>query len=58
MSPPKFPLGLEGVTLAMLLFLHRLDFSRIHDVGMLELRETPGAMCDVGGSGVGYPLVN
>eukprot|EP00435_Cladocopium_sp_Y103_P025821 s883_g6.t1 len=30
---------LPGVTLAMLLFLHRLDFSRIHDVGMLELRE-------------------
>ena len=48
-SGPEVPSGRvfwpEGVTLAMLLFLHRLDFSRIHDVGMLELRERPGAMC-------------
>ena len=28
-----------GVTLALLAYLHRLDFSRIYDVGMLELRE-------------------
>ncbi|CAK9009398.1 C-mannosyltransferase dpy-19 (Protein dumpy-19) [Durusdinium trenchii] len=28
-----------GIALALLSFLHRLDFSRIHDVGMLELRE-------------------
>ena len=30
---------LPGLTLAFLAFLHRLDYSRIHDVGMLELRE-------------------
>lgn len=30
---------LPGIALALLSFLHRLDFSRIHDVGMLELRE-------------------
>eukprot|EP00438_Fugacium_kawagutii_P015589 Skav229722 [mRNA] locus=scaffold49:353216:360839:- [translate_table: standard] len=30
---------LPGIALAMLAFLHRLDYSRIHDVGMLELRE-------------------
>lgn len=31
-----------GLTLAFLAFLHRLDYSRIHDVGMLELREKLG----------------
>ena len=31
-----------GISLFVLAFLHRLDFSRIHDVGMLELRELFG----------------
>ena len=31
-----------GCTLALLCYLHRLDFSRIYDVGMLELREPLG----------------
>ena len=34
--------ALAGISLFLLAFLHRLDFSRIHDVGMLELRELFG----------------
>ncbi|CAJ1376933.1 unnamed protein product, partial [Effrenium voratum] len=34
-----WPALMPGLSLAILTFLHRLDFSRIHDVGMLELRE-------------------
>eukprot|EP00929_Paragymnodinium_shiwhaense_P082386 TRINITY_DN4339_c0_g2_i1.p1 TRINITY_DN4339_c0_g2~~TRINITY_DN4339_c0_g2_i1.p1 ORF type:complete len:909 (+),score=224.25 TRINITY_DN4339_c0_g2_i1:76-2802(+) len=42
--------GVPAVTLTLLLFLHRQNFSRVHDVGMLNLRENwalPVIWCQV-----------